>query len=142
MSRQERGIALIVVAAMMVVAVATLGLGVDLSRVVLVKQAVQGQMEAAALAAAMALDGTENGPVRAWGEASKIRGTTIAYSEASEGPWQPFAGDPVRTRCVKLSNDLVVPLTMMRVVVQRESLPMQMVLVACQSKPGAAELIH
>jgi len=133
--------AVIAVALMLVIAVTCLGLGVDLSRVVLLKQAQQAQIEAAALSAALALDFTEHGLARASGEADRAE-AAMQYAEASQGPWHPFAADPARTRCVKVSKDLVIPLTMMRVVVQSPNLPLQTTVMACQVRPGLAEIVQ
>lgn len=132
--------AIIVISVMLVLLIAVIGFGIDMSRLILARQTMQVQVEAAALAAALVLDGSENGGVRAWAEAAKVQGARVEYGQKADGPWQLYASVGTAVRCVKVATAVVVPLTLMRSIVEKENVPVPVTAIACRTESGSAEL--
>ncbi len=74
--RSERGFVLIVTSIALVILMAVAGLGIDLGRMYLIKSELQAFADAAALTAALQLDGTDQG----------IEGARKAPAELATGP--------------------------------------------------------
>ncbi len=107
--RRQSGFALVTVAFSLVSVVGTVGLGVDIGRMYIAKSEAQSSADAAALAAALELDGTPDGIARARRAAATgaqrqgLSGTPFAtpaieFSGRSEGPFAaiPKIADGVR----------------------------------------------
>jgi Flp pilus assembly protein TadG len=95
---QERGFVLITMALSVVALIAMLGFAVDVGRVFIAKNETQAYCDSAALAAALALDGTVDGitnankavsdSINAWNlDSAKITSPTVTYAQAIGGPW-------------------------------------------------------
>jgi Flp pilus assembly protein TadG len=96
--RRQRGFILIVMAGASVVLFGCLGLAVDVGRMYIAKNEAQGYADAAALAAALKLDGTSAGVTAAKNAAtgmadkwnfmtSNFSGTTVEVATSTAGPW-------------------------------------------------------
>jgi len=97
-NRRERGFVLITMTAAVIALVAVLGLAVDVGRMFIAKNETQAYCDAAALAAALALDGTTTGITNAntavtnstnsWNlDSAKISSPTVTFATAIGGPW-------------------------------------------------------
>src|SRR5579863_8739022 len=104
---RERGFVLITMAVAVIALVGVLGLAVDVGRMFIAKNETQAYCDAAALAAALALDGTTVGIANAqtavanstnsWNlDTTKISNPTVTFATAIGGPWvaspNPAAG--------------------------------------------------
>ena len=96
--KQERGFVLITMAITAVALIAVLGLSVDVGRMFIAKNETQAYCDAAALAGALALDGTTGGITNAqtavanstnsWNlDSAKITNPTVTFATALAGPW-------------------------------------------------------
>jgi Flp pilus assembly protein TadG len=95
---QERGFVLITMAIAAVALIGVLGMAVDIGRMFIAKNETQTYCDAAALAAALALDGTSNGITNAqsavanstntWNlNTTSIINPTVTFATALAGPW-------------------------------------------------------
>lgn len=98
-NRQERGSVLITMAITTVALVGVLGLAVDVGRIYISKNETQAYCDAAALAAALALDGTTTGITNAqtavanstntWNFATTpVSNPVLTFATAAAGPWE------------------------------------------------------
>lgn len=94
----QRGFVLITMVAASIALIAVLGLAVDIGRMFIVKNETQSYCDAAALAAALQLDGTTVGitnataavtnSVNTWNlDSTKISNPTVSFATTSAGPW-------------------------------------------------------
>jgi len=97
-NRRERGFVLITMAITVIALVGVLGMAVDIGRMFIAKNETQAYCDAAALAAALALDGTTVGITNAktavtnstntWNlDTSKVSNPTVTFATALAGPW-------------------------------------------------------
>ena len=95
---RERGFVLVTMAITVIALVGILGLSVDVGRMFITKNETQAYCDAAALAAALALDGTTGGIANAktavanstnsWNfNTTKITSPTVTFATALAGPW-------------------------------------------------------
>jgi Flp pilus assembly protein TadG len=96
--KQERGFVLIAMALSAVALIAFLGLAVDMGRMFIAKNETQTYCDSAALAAALALDGTMTGITKAqsavtnssntWNlDTTNVSNPTLTFATAIAGPW-------------------------------------------------------
>ncbi|MBI3210786.1 MAG: hypothetical protein HYZ37_18025 [Candidatus Solibacter usitatus] len=94
----ERGFVLVVMAAATIAMIASLGLAVDIGRMFITKNETQAFCDSAALAAALALDGTTSGIANArdavsasknsWNMATtQVSNPAVTFATAAAGPW-------------------------------------------------------
>lgn len=99
-SGREGGFVLITMAITVIALVGVLGLAVDVGRMFIAKNETQAYCDAAALAAALALDGTTGGITNAktavsnstnnWNlDTTKISSPTVTFATTLAGPWDP-----------------------------------------------------
>ena len=105
-SRQrQRGFVLIVMTASAIAMIATMGLAIDIGHIFIVKNETQAYVDAAAIAAALQMDGTAAGLTRADNAASGLSAAwnfssttlttpTVEYSVVTTGPWYTRANVP------------------------------------------------
>jgi Flp pilus assembly protein TadG len=106
-SGRERGFVLVTMAVAAIALIGVLGLAVDLGHMFISKNETQAYCDSAALAAALALDGTTNGianaktavtnSANAWNfSTASVSSPTVTFATALAGPWQsnpnPAAG--------------------------------------------------
>jgi Flp pilus assembly protein TadG len=95
---QERGFVLITMGITVIALIAVLGMSIDIGRMFIAKNETQAYCDAAALAAALALDGTTTGisnankavadSTNAWNlDTTKVSNPTVTYATAIGGPW-------------------------------------------------------
>lgn len=100
--RKERGFILISMTAAAIALIGAMGLAVDMGHIFIVKNETQAFVDAAALAAALHMDGTAAGLTRADSEATglsnkwnfsttTVASPTVEYGAASTGPWYTSA---------------------------------------------------
>ncbi len=103
--KQERGFVLVTMAVSAVVLFGCLGLAVDLGRMFIAKNEAQSFADAAALAAALKLDGTSAGVTNAqtaatslpdqWNfQTTSFTGTTVQVATSTAGPWVSSSSPP------------------------------------------------
>jgi Flp pilus assembly protein TadG len=101
----ERGFVLFLCGVMAVVMIGCLGIAVDMGRLFIAKNEGQTYVDAAALAAALALDGTSNGVTNAQTAATGVgnkwnfmtnsfSGTTVEVATSLGGPWTAASSPP------------------------------------------------
>ena len=119
--RRRKGFALLTTGACLVAMVGALGLSVDISRLYIARSEMQGYADAAALSAALELDGTAAGITRAQGAltASTNRwnmgttafgGTQTDFATDLGGPWSGNPNSPTGYRFVRVRATATVPL--------------------------------
>src|SRR5713101_4850384 len=97
-SGQERGFVLLTIAIAVVALIGALGMAVDIGRMFITKNETQAYCDAAALAAALALDGTTTGITNAqtavtnstntWNlDTTKVDNPTVTFATDTAGPW-------------------------------------------------------
>ncbi|MCS6952619.1 MAG: pilus assembly protein TadG-related protein [Bryobacterales bacterium] len=97
-ARTRRGFVLLATAAGLIAMVGALGLSVDLGRLYIARNEAQSYADAAALAAALELDGTAVGIARARDRAlnfpnrwhsgtTRFSGTEVEFATSAAGPW-------------------------------------------------------
>jgi Flp pilus assembly protein TadG len=122
----ERGYTLLATALALVGMIGMTGLAVDVGRMYVVKNEAQTYADAAALRAALELDGTLGGLQRArdaatqspnrWNfSTSAFSGTTVEFSQSSSGPWDPNPPTAAGYRFVRVRASAEVPISFMRV---------------------------
>lgn len=121
--RKRAGVVLILVSVLLFVLLAVVGCLLDLSRVMIARSALQAQLESAALAAVLELDGTSAGLERARIAATGAdpgQSPTVIVEFAS-APGQSFQQAPLHpgtARLVRVTAAARVPLTLVRVAVR------------------------
>jgi len=119
--RRRKGFALLAAGACLVAMVGALGLSVDLSRMYIARSEIQGYADAAALAAALELDGTSAGITRAqdavaastnrWNlGTTAFGGTQTDFAVDVEGPWSGSPNPATGYRYVRVRATATVPL--------------------------------
>lgn len=119
--RGKRGFVLLAVALSLVAIIAVLGLSIDAGRLYLVRGEAQTYADAAALAAALELDGTTEGLERATHAVNnsvnrwhfgmeRFQGTRIDFAVAAAGPWEAHPAAPEAARFVRVVAVAPVPL--------------------------------
>src|SRR5579872_3928020 len=95
---RERGFVLITMAVAAIALIGVLGMSVDIGRMFIAKNETQAYCDSAALAAALALDGTTTGianakaavsnSINSWNlDTTKISSPTVTFATAAAGPW-------------------------------------------------------
>ena len=124
--RDRRGIVIVAVCVSLLLMLAGIGLGVDLNRFLAAREALAARAEGSALAAVLELDGTAEGVARArvraasrWGRNEAM---TLEFAESGQGPWKvdPVGVAELRAARVRASSEM--PLSLLRSVVNQESL--------------------
>jgi hypothetical protein len=131
---KRNGVALLAVACLLTLAMAIGGMLLDLSRVLSVRTALEAQLESAALAAVLELDGTPEGLARARVQAgvqtrnqppsgegqSGLGASTVRceFAAAGEGPWETNPARAENVRMVRVTGLTPVPLTLVRAMVR------------------------
>jgi len=146
--KRERGVVLIMTALMAVVLFALLGVAVDLGRMFVIKHEAQVFTDAAALGAALKLDGTQAGATAAanyvssssnrWNlgtQAFASGSYTTTFANDPDGPWLTAANVPANAAgytYVKVTASLTVPVYFIGVLVPVTSSPVNALSVAGQ----------
>src|ERR1051325_2087960 len=102
---RQRGFVLIVMTASAIALVAAMGLAIDLGHIFIVKNETQAYVDAAALAAALQMDGTTAGITRAGNAATNMSAAwnfssttlsapTVEYGATATGTWYSAANVP------------------------------------------------
>jgi len=119
--RGERGFVLITMAITVIALVGVLGMAVDVGRMFIAKNETQTYCDSAALAAALALDGTTGGIANAktavanstntWNlDTTKVTNPTVTFATALAGPW--LASPNPATGYIYARVSATVPLSM------------------------------
>jgi Flp pilus assembly protein TadG len=128
--RLDRGFVLVTMAATSVVLLGALGLAVDIGRMYIAKNEAQSFADAAALAAALKLDGTSTGVTNAQTAATSLpdkwnfvtaafSGTTVQVAQGTGGPWTSASSPPspaTNYTYVKVTANVAVSLYFLPVV--------------------------
>src|SRR4051794_7051612 len=99
-TRKSRGFVMITMAAAVIALMGIMGLSVDVGTMLIAKNETQAYCDAAALGAAMALDGTTAGITKAqavvsnstnkWNFGTKtVTSPTVTFATSLAGPWDP-----------------------------------------------------
>jgi Flp pilus assembly protein TadG len=147
-SKNERGVVLVMAAVMTVVLFALLGLAVDMGRMFIIKHEAQVFADSAALAAALKLDGTQDGATNAASAVAASTNTwnmgtqtfasgsyTTTFANDVSGPWVTAASLPTNATgytYVRVTVGLTVPVYFIGVVVPISSTPVNAISVAGQ----------
>ncbi|MEZ5355996.1 MAG: pilus assembly protein TadG-related protein [Bryobacteraceae bacterium] len=123
---ERRGAILIVVCLGLFLLAAGAGLALDVSRMLLVQKELRSRVDAAALAAALELDGASDSVARARAEAAAVvdaeRIEFAALDQAAEEPaWSDTPADAARVGMVRVTSVVGVPLTLVRTVVREKT---------------------
>lgn len=124
---RQRGFVLVVSALAAVVLIGCLGMAVDLGRMYLIKSEAQNFVDSTALRAAATLDGTTNGILRAASFAPQtserfdlasrsFTNVRTEFAQTVAGPWYESSSAPSRSRFVRVSTRLQVPMYFMTLV--------------------------
>lgn len=127
---KQRGFVLVVSALAAVALVGCLGMAVDLGRLYLIKSEAQNFVDSTALRAAATLDGTSSGILRAASFASQtsqrfdfasrqFTNVSTEFAQAVSGPWYQSSSAPSKSRFVRISTTLQVPMYFMTLVTGR-----------------------
>ena len=130
--RRERGFTLITMALASVALVGVLGLSVDLGRLFIAKNETQQYVDAAALAAALQLDGTSTGISSAksavtnsanrWNfGSSTISSPTVQFATTSSGTWSNTPATPTDYAYVQVTATVSAPLYFLPLIVSSTS---------------------
>ncbi|HXG33230.1 MAG TPA: pilus assembly protein TadG-related protein [Bryobacteraceae bacterium] len=141
--RGKRGFVLLATAAGLVAMVGALGLSVDLGRLYIARNEAQSYADAAALAAALELDGTSAGIVRARDRAlalpnrwhlgtASFTGTEVDFATSAAGPWLPAPSSAVNYRFVRVRAAATASLYFIPVVAGQTSSTVRALAVAAQ----------
>lgn len=125
----ERGYTLLATALALVGMIGMTGLAIDVGRMYVAKNEAQTYADAAALRAALELDGTTAGFQRArdavtqspnrWNFAnSAFSGTVVEFSQSSSGPWEADPPSAAGYRFVRVRASAAVPISFMQVLAQ------------------------
>lgn len=111
---------MLIAAAMFALAFAgALALAVDFGRMYVIKSLVQARADAAALAAAVQLDGTAAGVASAAAAARRMAaqpaGVEVEFAAVREGPWTPAAGASLQSRFARVRIKAQTALFFMRI---------------------------
>jgi hypothetical protein len=120
--RGRRGSALLIVALLLTVGLAGGGLVLDFTRLVSQRNSLQSRLDALALAAALELDGTQGGLIRARGAHQSAGGhSKVEFATDAAGPWQeqPMVAEAVRL--VRIAGSAPATMTLMRAFVRQEA---------------------
>lgn len=131
-SGQERGFVLITMAISAIALTAILGLSVDVGRMFIAKNETQAFCDSAALAGALALDGTTGGIAKAktavanstnnWNmDSAKITNPTVTFATALTGPWDPNPNPATGYIYVRVAATVPLSLYFLPVVVPQTS---------------------
>ncbi len=126
-NKRERGYVLITMALTAVAVFAATGLAVDLGRMFIAKNETQAYSDSAALAAALALDGTSVGITNAttavanshnaWNmDTSQITNYTVDFSNSVSGPWSSLPANPSGYNYARVRATVTMPLFFLPVV--------------------------
>ncbi len=122
------GFILITMAVSSIALMAALGLAVDVGRMFIAKNETQAYCDAAALAAALALDGTSTGITKAitaaqnvpdkWNlNSATISNPTVMFGTSISGPWQANPASPASYSYAKVSASVPLSLYFLPIVV-------------------------
>jgi Flp pilus assembly protein TadG len=120
------------------------GLCLDVSRLILARKQMRAQASAAALAAAIELDGTPEGLRRARKAVSGFEAEKVEFAAAAGGDWSAEPGAPEAVRLARATFGVAVPLTLVRTLVDCDSIFVRGQAVAQAGGPGGklrAELL-
>jgi hypothetical protein len=130
----ECGYTLLATAFSLVGLIGITGLAIDLGRMYVAKNEAQTYADAAALRAALELDGTAGGFQRArdavgqspnrWNFAnSSFSGTLVEFSQSSSGPWEANPPSAAGYRFVRVRASAAVPISFLQVLGQGRTKP-------------------
>ncbi|HEX8985943.1 MAG TPA: pilus assembly protein TadG-related protein [Bryobacteraceae bacterium] len=128
--QQERGFVLITMAIAAVALVSVLGLAVDVGKLFIIKNETQAYCDSAALAAALALDGTTTGITNAraavanslnrWNlNTTAISNPTITFASSLAGPWSASPNPATAYTYARVAASVPVPLYFLPLVVHQ-----------------------
>lgn len=117
----RRGYVLVSMATMAITLIGAMGLAVDMGRVFIAKNETQIYADAAALGAAIELDGTDAGITRAvdrvnqsgnsWNlHSTTVTGATVEFAPSQAGPWETSPANPVGYAYARVSLTVADPL--------------------------------
>ncbi len=150
-SPRERGFTLLTTGVCLVAMVAMLGLAVDVGRLYIVRNEIQAYADAAALSAALELDGAAGGIARAvdrvtssgnrWNMGTQsFTGTEPDFSTDAAGPWEAGPNPATSYRFARVRATATLPLHFMPVVSSSRSQIVTVTAVAGQvPKPAFGE---
>lgn len=125
MRRQQRGYLLLATGLGIFAVMGAAGLAIDLGRLYVAKNEAQTFVDAAAIAAALELDGTQAGFQRArdavgastnrWNFGSGTFSGTVGFSQNSAGPWEANPVTAADYRFARVGAGAAVPMTFMQV---------------------------
>jgi len=126
--RRERGFVMITMAVAAVALIGALGLAIDMGRMFIAKNETQGYCDAAALSAALALDGTTTGITNAqtaiaastnsWNlDTVRVSNPAVTFATAATGPWVANPNPATDYAYVRVIAVVPVPLYFLPVVV-------------------------
>ena len=96
-------------------------MGLDVSRMVMTRKALQTVYDGAALAAALELDGSEDGRERARAVVSSWKEGGAFEAEAIEGATVEFWRDETGIDFIRVSGTVRMPLTLVRLAVREDA---------------------
>jgi Flp pilus assembly protein TadG len=140
---RERGITLLITGFSLFVVIGMVGLAFDLGRMYIAKNETQTYVDAAAIAAALELDGTIDGLNRArdavannanhWNfQVKPFSGAQVEFAQTTGGPWEANPSVANNYGFVRVNAGVSVPLSFIRAVASGDSRPVNAVAVAGQ----------
>jgi Flp pilus assembly protein TadG len=129
-SGPERGFVLVTLAVAAIALIGVLGIAVDIGRMFITKNETQAYCDSAALAAALALDGTGNGITNAgtavansrnrWNlGTTKVSNPTVTFATAAGGPWVASPNPATGYVYARVAATVALPLYFLPVVTAR-----------------------
>jgi Flp pilus assembly protein TadG len=129
---QERGFVLITMAIAAVALLGVLGMSVDFGRMYIAKNETQSYCDSAALAAALALDGTTTGisnaqsavtnSLNTWNfGSSQVTSPTVTFATSASGPWDSSPNPATAYIYARVTATVALPLYFVRAVVAQTS---------------------
>src|SRR5580765_6835306 len=129
---KRSGFVLITMGFTVIALVGVLGMAVDIGRMFIAKNETQAFCDAAALSAALALDGTTGGIANAktavtnstntWNlDTSQVSSPTVTFAKALGGPWDPNPNPATGYNYAKVSTTVPMSLYFMPVIVSQTS---------------------
>jgi Flp pilus assembly protein TadG len=129
-TRKSRGFVMITMAAAVIALMGIMGLSVDVGTMLIAKNETQAYCDAAALGAAMALDGTTAGITKAqavvsnstnkWNFGTKtVTSPTVTFATSLAGPWDPNPNPATNISHVRVSATAALSLYFLPVIVHQ-----------------------
>jgi len=131
-NRGRRGFVLATTTLAAVAMVGAVGLAIDVGQAYIVRSEAQAHVDAAALAAALELDGTAEGITRATSQVANslnrwrfdtqtFTGTQVEFSTDPAGPWESVPASPAGYRFARVGATANIPLLFVRVLVPQDT---------------------